>query len=73
MLAAATFLWWFVSYPPFGALPCAFADWLSKDINGVWRVMLYRQKNGNPVYVAIPHQAAEAVLAIPPMSEMYFF
>ena len=21
-------------------------DWLSKDINGVWRVMLYRQKNG---------------------------
>jgi len=48
-------------------------DWLSKDINGVWRAMLYRQKNGNPVYVAIPHQAAEAVLAIPPMSEMYFF
>jgi len=48
-------------------------DWLSKDINGVWRVMLYRQKNGNPVYVAIPHQAAEAVLAIPPMSEMHFF
>src|ERR1035437_9091787 len=39
-------------------------DWLSKGINGVWRVMLYRQKNGNPVYVAIPHQAAEAVLAI---------
>src|ERR1017187_977803 len=35
--------------------------------------MLYRQKNGNPVYVAIPHQAAGAVLAIPPMSEMYFF
>jgi hypothetical protein len=34
---------------------------------------LYQQKNGNPVYVAIPHQAAEAVLAIPPMSEMYFF
>jgi hypothetical protein len=24
-------------------------DWLSKDINGVWRVMLYRQKNGNTV------------------------
>ena len=48
-------------------------DWLSKDINGVWRVMLYRQKNGNPVYVAIPNQAAEAVLAVPPMSEAYFF
>ena len=25
------------------------------------------------MYVAISHQAAEAVLAIPPMSEMYFF
>jgi integrase len=48
-------------------------DWLSKDGNGVWRVMLYRQKNGNPVYVAIPNQAAEAVLAVPPMSEAYFF
>jgi len=48
-------------------------DWLSQDANGVWRVMLYRQKNGNPVYVAIPNQAAEAVLAIPPMSETYFF
>jgi site-specific recombinase XerD len=48
-------------------------DWLSKDVNGVWRVMLYRQKNGNPVYVAIPNQAAEAVLAVPPMSEAYFF
>ena len=42
-------------------------DWLSKDINGVWRVMLYRQKNGNSVYVAIPNQAAEAVLTVPPM------
>ena len=48
-------------------------DGLSKDSNGVWRVMLYRQKNGNPVYVAIPGQAAEAVLALPPMSEAYFF
>lgn len=34
--------------------------------------MLYRQRNGNPVYVAIPHQAAEAVLAIPPISKTYF-
>jgi len=42
-------------------------DWLSKDINGVWRVMLYRQKNGNSVYVAIPNQAGEVVLAVPPM------
>ena len=48
-------------------------DWLSKDSNGVWRVMLYRQKNGNPVYVAIPNQAAEAALAVPLMSEAYFF
>src|SRR5271167_1808061 len=48
-------------------------DGLSKDANGVWRVMLYRQKNGNPVYVAIPEQAAEAVLALPPLSESYFF
>lgn len=35
--------------------------------------MLYRQKNGNPVCMATPHHAAEAVLAIPPMSERYFF
>ena len=35
--------------------------------------MQYRKKTGNPVYVAIPHHAAEAVLAIPPMTEMYFF
>jgi site-specific recombinase XerD len=28
-------------------------DWLWKDINGVWRVMLYRQKNGNPMYVIL--------------------
>ncbi len=27
-------------------------DWLSKDINGVWRVMLYRQKNGNLRFAA---------------------
>jgi hypothetical protein len=45
-------------------------DWLSKEINGVWRVMLYPQKNGNPVYVAIPNQAAEAVPAVPPMSKL---
>jgi len=48
-------------------------DWLSKDINGVWRVMLYRQKNGNPVYVAIPNQAAEVVLAVPPTSRVTCF
>jgi integrase/recombinase XerD len=35
--------------------------------------MLRRQKNGNPVYVAIPTTAAEAVLALPPMSDQYFF
>jgi hypothetical protein len=29
--------------------------------------------SGNPVSAAIPNQAAEAVLAIPPLSEMYFF
>jgi integrase len=48
-------------------------DWLSKDINDVWQLMLYRQKNGNPVYVAISNQAAESVLSVLPMSEAYFF
>ncbi len=47
--------------------------WLSQDGSGIWRVMLYRQKNGNPVYVAIPAYVAEAVLAVPAMSENYFF
>ncbi|MGA9567698.1 MAG: hypothetical protein WBS19_19385 [Candidatus Korobacteraceae bacterium] len=35
--------------------------------------MLYGQKNGNPMYLAIRHQRGEAVQAIPPMIEMYFF
>ena len=47
-------------------------EWLTKDIDGVWRVMLYRQKNGNQVSVAIPNQAAHAVLPMRPMSEAHF-
>ena len=43
-------------------------DRLSKNISG-GRVMLYREKNSNQVYVTIPNKAAEAVLAVPPMSE----
>ncbi len=48
-------------------------DRLTKDDQGIWRVMLRRQKNGNPVYVAVENYVAEAVLAIPPMSQQYFF
>jgi hypothetical protein len=48
-------------------------DRMLQGPNGAWVVMLRRQKNGNPVYVAIPTSAAEAVLALPPMSDQYFF
>jgi site-specific recombinase XerD len=41
--------------------------------DGVWSVLLHRQKTGNPVFVAVPPQVADAVLEIPPMSETHFF
>jgi site-specific recombinase XerD len=41
--------------------------------DGIWTVMLHRQKNGNPVFVAIPTEVADAMLSIPAMSETYFF
>jgi site-specific recombinase XerD len=46
---------------------------LQQNEKGVWSVLLHRQKNGNPVFVAVPPQVAEAVKEIPPMSEAYFF
>jgi integrase/recombinase XerD len=48
-------------------------DRLQQNTGGVWQVLLRRQKNGNPVFVAIPSQVVEAVSSIPPMSQMYFF
>jgi integrase len=46
---------------------------LQKNEDGVWSVLLHRQKTGNPVFVAVPPQVADAVLEIPPMSETHFF
>jgi site-specific recombinase XerD len=46
---------------------------LRQNEDGIWSVMLHRQKNGNPVFVAVPNEVADAVLEIPPMSETYFF
>src|ERR1039458_8358420 len=46
---------------------------LQRNEDGVWSVLLHRQKTGNPVFVAVPHQVADAVLEIPPMSEAHFF
>lgn len=46
---------------------------LQHNENGVWSVMLHRQKNGNPVFVAVPPEVASAVREIPPVSETYFF
>ncbi len=46
---------------------------LKKNEDGVWSVLLHRQKTGNPVFVAVPPQVADAVLKVPPMSEAYFF
>jgi len=46
---------------------------LQQNEKGVWSVLLHRQKNGSPVFVAVPPQVAEAVKEIPPMSEAYFF
>jgi integrase len=46
---------------------------LQQNADGVWTVLLRRQKNGNPVFVAIPTEAAEAVLELPPVSQQYFY
>ena len=46
---------------------------LQQNEKGVWSVLLHRQKNGNPVFVAVPPQVAAAVTEIPPTSEVYFF
>lgn len=46
---------------------------LRQNAEGVWSVMLHRQKNGNPVYVAVPSAVADAQTAIPAVSETYFF
>ena len=47
--------------------------WLSKSINGAWEVMLYRRGTASGGMWRFPIKAAEAVLAVPPMSESYFF
>lgn len=46
---------------------------MAKDSDGVWMVKLHRVKTGHRVQVAIPAEVAEAVLAVPAMSESYFF
>jgi integrase/recombinase XerD len=46
---------------------------MQQNADGVWFVMLHRQKNGNPVFVAIPQVVADAMLTIPAMSDTYFF
>jgi site-specific recombinase XerD len=46
---------------------------LTQNADRIWTVLLHRQKNGNAVFVAIPKEAAEAVLELPPMSEKRFF
>jgi integrase/recombinase XerD len=48
-------------------------DRLQQHSTGVWTVLLRRQKNGNPVFVGIPKEVVDAVTAIPPMSDRYFF
>ncbi len=46
---------------------------LAKDKEGDWAVKLHRTKTGEWVEVTIPPEVAEAVLALPPMSNEYFF
>ncbi len=48
-------------------------DRLQQTADGIWTVMLHRTKNGNPVFVAIPPEVADAVLLIPPLCDRYFF
>ena len=46
---------------------------LQQNSDGVWTVLLRRMKNNNPVFVAIPQEVVDALNAIPPMSDTYFF
>ena len=46
---------------------------LQQNSDGIWTVMLRRQKNGNPVFVAVPEEVVEAIAEIPPVSEQYYF
>ena len=46
---------------------------LVQDQDGDWVVKLHRTKTGEWVEVTIPPEAAQAVLALPPLSEEYFF
>jgi integrase/recombinase XerD len=51
-----------------------FEKWrMTRDNDGVWMVKLHRTKTNQWVQVAIPAEVAEAVLAIPAMSDSYFF
>ena len=46
---------------------------LQQNEDDIWSVLLHRTKNGNPVFVAVPPEVADAVRELPPMSETYFF
>jgi hypothetical protein len=46
---------------------------IKENENGIWSVLLHRQKNGDPVFLAGPPEMANAVFAIPPVSETYSF
>ncbi len=46
---------------------------LKQEVSGIWTVLLRRQKNGNPVFVAVPQKTVDALNAIPPTSQVYFF
>ena len=46
---------------------------LQENAHGIWTVQLRRTKNDRHVYVAVPDEVATAVLAVPQMSEGYFF
>jgi len=41
-------------------------------INRVWQRTLYRQKYGNPVHMAVPHQATEAMMVVPTESTCHY-
>jgi integrase/recombinase XerD len=46
---------------------------MAQDADGTWMVKLHRTKTDQWVEVAIPSEAANVVLAVPAMSERYFF
>ena len=51
-----------------------FEKWrLAQDSDGVWMVKLHRTKTGQWVQIAIPPEVTEALLAVPAMSDSYFF